>query len=181
MRTPRRFIALLFISFTAIPAIALSVVSNPGTETISLEAAIKQALAKNFSIKIQGYDAAIAAARVTESIGKFDPVLTGSYNYSESYNPALIDGTTGLRGATSVTQDDAYDLNVGGVLPWGMTYKLGANSTNSRGTFNAYADNFSTFAGVSGTQPLLRNFGFGSTLASIRVAQANRSISVWQF
>ncbi|MSU46124.1 MAG: hypothetical protein EXS42_03100 [Lacunisphaera sp.] len=123
----------------------------------------------------------MAAARVTESLGKFDPVLTGSYNYSDNSNPALIDTTTDLRGATSVTQTDTYDLNVGGVLPWGMTYRLGGNSTNARGTFNAYTDNFATFAGVSGSQPLLRNFGFGPTLASIRIAQANRSISEWQF
>ena len=181
MPTLRRLIALLLVSLTTIPAIASSVVGNPVTETITLDDAIKQALAKNFSIKVQGYDAAIAAARVTESLGKFDPVLTGSYNYSDNSNPALIDTTTGLRGATSVTQTDTYDLNVGGVLPWGMTYRLGGNSTNARGTFNAYADNFDTFAGVSGSQPLLRNFGFGPTLASIRIAQANRSISEWQF
>ncbi len=62
-----------------------------------------------------------------------------------------------------------------------MTYRLGGTTTNARGTFNAYADNFDSFAGVSGRQPLLRDFGFGPTLASIRIARANRGISDWQF
>ena len=150
-------------------------------EKLTLNDAIQRALAKNFSIKVVGFDASIASARVTESLGKFDPVLSGTYLYSESNNPALIDATTGLRPAAAFTQSDDYDAHVGGLMPWGLTYRLGATSTNQRGTFNAYTDNFLTFAGVSGTQPLLRNFGFGATLATIRIAQANRGISEWQF
>ena len=61
-----------------------------------------------------------------------------------------------------------------------MTYQLGATRTNYRGTFNAYADNFDSFAGVSVTQPLLRNFGFGPTLATVRIARASRGINDWQ-
>ena len=54
-------------------------VIDAGAEKITLDEAIQRALAKNFSIKVQGYDAAIAAARVTESLGKFDPTLNGNY------------------------------------------------------------------------------------------------------
>jgi len=181
MLIPRRLLASLLSLFAALSALAQPPLADPGSEKISLNDAIQHALAKNFAIKIQGFDAAIAAAGVTEALGKFDPVLNGTYTYSESFNPALLDGTTGLRGMTSFTKADDYGVNVGGVLPWGMTYQLGGTSTNSRGTFNAYANNFSTFAGLSGTQPILRNFGFGPTLASIRIAQTNRSISEWQF
>ncbi|MBI2497359.1 MAG: TolC family protein, partial [Opitutae bacterium] len=114
-------------------------------------------------------------------LGKFDPTVTANYTYSESFDPVLADPVTGLRAAPSYTKTDDYDVGLGGILPWGMTYRLGTSTTNTRGTFNTYADNFSTFAGVSGTQPLLRNFGFGPTLASIRIAQANRGISRWAF
>jgi len=182
MLIPRRLNALLLSSVISIAAFAQSATSGvPSPEKLSLDEAIQRALAKNFAIKVVGYDAAIAKARVTEALGKFDPELSGSYTYSESFNPALVDTSTGLRGATSYSKSDEYDVNVGGILPWGMTYRLGTNTTNTRGTFNAYADNFSTFAGVSGTQPLLRNFGFGPTLASIRIAQVNRGISEWRF
>ncbi len=176
MPTPRRIIALLFSS-----VLGLSFLPVNGAEPITLDQAIQRALARNFSIKVQGFDASIAAARVTESLGKFDPVISGSYNHSENRNPLLtFDSNTGLRNTTR-DETDTYDLGVGGLLPWGMTYRLGGTTTNARGTFNAYANNFDSFAGVSGKQPLLRDFGFGPTLASIRIARTNRSISEWQF
>ncbi|MDQ5977876.1 MAG: hypothetical protein QG602_848 [Verrucomicrobiota bacterium] len=153
----------------------------PAAEPLSLSQAIEQALAKNFTIKVSGFDAAIASARVTESLGKFDPVLSARYTNAGNRNPLLtFDTNTGLRNTTS-DESESYDVGVGGLLPWGLTYRLGASTTNARGTFNAYTDNFDSFAGLSGTQPLLRDFGFGPTLASIRIARTNRAISDWQF
>ena len=181
MLTPRRLIALLFSSLSALSGFALSDPAGTGPQAITLDEAIQRALAKNFAIKVEGFDAAIASARVTESLGKFDPVLSGNYTHAENRNPLLtFDATTGLRNTTR-DESDTYNLGVGGLLPWGMTYRLGGSTTNARGTFNAYADNFDSFAGVSGTQPLLRDFGFGATLTSIRIARANRGISDWQF
>lgn len=182
MSTSRRLIALFLFPLAALTSLAQTApAADSGVEKISLNDAIQRALAKNFSIKVEGFDAAIATARVTEALGKFDPTLSGNYKYSESYDPALVSTSTGLRGPTSYTKTDDYDIGLGGVLPWGMTYRLGTATTNSRGTFNAYADNYSTFVGISGTQPLLKNFGFGPTLASIRIAQVNRGISEWAF
>ena len=182
MLNPRRVLALLFSS-----CFVLSVLAQPAPEVevigekITLDAAIHRALEKNFSIKIDRFDPAIASARVTEAFGKFDPVINGSYTYSETFNPSLANATTGVRPAAGFSKTDAADISLGGVLPWGMTYRLGASSNNTRGTFNGYADNYDSFAGISGTQPLLRNFGFGPTLASIRIAQVNRGISQWFF
>ena len=181
MLTLRRSLALLFSSLAALSVLAQTVPTEAGVEKISLDDAIQRALAKNFAIKVEGFDAAIASARVTEALGKFDPVLNASYNSAVNESPNLIDAGTGLRPPATYAKSETYDVGVGGVLPWGMTYQLGGTRTNNQGTLYSYADNFSTFAGVSGTQPLLRNFGFGATLASIRIAQANRGISEWQF
>jgi len=182
MPTPRRLIAQLISLAVLLPVFALPATpAGADQQTLTLDTAIQRALAKNFAIKVEGYDAAIASARVTEALGKFDPVISGSYNHTENRNPLLsFDSNTGLRNTTN-DRTDTYDLGLGGLLPWGMTYRLGGTTTNARGTFNAYADNFDSFAGVSGTQPLLRNFGFGPTLASIRIARTNRGISDWQF
>lgn len=160
---------------------AESAVTPPAGEPLTLARAIELALAQNFSIKVEGYDAAIAAARVTESLGKFDPVLSGSYTNAGNRDPLLTFDPASGRRHTTTDETDAYDVGVSGLLPWGLTYRLGASTTNARGTFNAYTDNFDSFAGVSGTQPLLRDFGFGPTLASIRIARTNRAISDWQF
>ncbi|MES1168276.1 MAG: TolC family protein, partial [Oleiharenicola lentus] len=173
----RRLIALLFLSVFSLTSFGQPAIP---AAPITLEEAIQRALAKNFAIKIERYDAAIAAARVTESLGKFDPVISGSYTHAENHNPLLtFDPLSGRRDSTR-DETDSYDVGIGGLLPWGLTYRLGGTTTNSRGTFNGYADNFDSFAGVSGTQPLLRNFGFGPTLASIRIARTNHRISDWQ-
>src|SRR5882672_10832481 len=96
MPNPRRFIALLVFLFAALSAFAQSAPADTGGEKISLSDAIQRALAKNYAIKVQGYDAAIAAAGVTQALGKFDPVLNGNYTYSSNTNPAVIDPSIGL-------------------------------------------------------------------------------------
>lgn len=148
-------------------------------EVITLDAAIRRAVAKNFTIKSDSYDVAIANARVLEQLGIFDPQLTGSYGYLENENPAAT-FSGGVRDFTT-TQSDRYELGVNGLLPWGLTYTLGATSTNSRGTFNLFADSYSSFGGVTARQPLLRGFGWGNTTAQIRIAMTSRTISEWQF
>jgi outer membrane protein len=181
MRTFRSLFPFLCLTLAPLAFAAVTDAPAPSGEALSLNDAIQHALAKNFSIKVDGYDASIAAARVTEALGKFDPVLSGSYSHAENRNPLLtFDPTSGLRNSTR-DETDSYEVGIGGLAPWGLTYRLGATTTNSRGTFNAYADNYDSFAGISGTQPLLRDFGFGPTLASIRIARTNRHISEWEF
>uniref|UniRef100_UPI00404B80F7 hypothetical protein n=1 Tax=Cephaloticoccus sp. TaxID=1985742 RepID=UPI00404B80F7 len=60
-----------------------------------------------------------------------------------------------------------------------MTYSIVAIANNQRGTFNGFTDSYSTFGGISVTQPLLRDFGFGVNLNGLLVARANRIISEW--
>jgi outer membrane protein len=188
MFTPRRLIALLFSSILALSASAQTapvveeVVMADG-EKISLDEAIRRALEKNFSIKADRFDVSIANARLTEAFGKFDPVISGSYTYSESYNPSLADATTGVRPGASFGKSDSADVGLGGLLPWGMTYRVSASSLElpASSIYGPDASTYDVFAGASVTQPLLRNFGFGPTLASIRIAQVNRNISQWFF
>jgi len=181
MRTLRSLPSILFLSLSPLLSAGEPDSSPPSGKVVSLNDAIQLALAKNYAIKVSGFDAAIASARVTEALGKFDPVLSGSYQHAENTNPLLtFDTTTGRRNTTR-DESDATEVGIGGLAPWGLTYRLGASTTNYRGTFNAYADNFDAFAGITVTQPLLRDFGFGPTLASIRIARTNRSISDWEF
>lgn len=176
----RRLSAFVFLGLAASLAVAQTTPPTPLNDTVSLPEAIQRALAKNFAIKVESFDTAIARARVIESIGKFDPVLSGSYTRSHNRNPLLTFSAPGIRD-TTVDENDTYEAGVSGLLPWGMTYRLGGTTSNSRGTFNNYADTYDSFAGVSGSQPLLRDFGFGPTLASIRIARTNRRISEWEF
>jgi len=171
----------LIVLSLALATLALHAQTAGTPERITLDDAIRRAVAKNFTIKSDSYDVAIARARVLEQLGIFDPQLTGTYTYRDSENPLTsFDPVTGLRNVTK-DKSDAYEVSLNGLLPWGLTYSLGGTQTNARGTFNAFADRYDTFAGVSARQPLLRGFGFGATTAQIRIAMTNRSISEWAF
>ena len=161
-----RILALLLLAFCATARAA----------PLTLDDAIRLALEKNQRVKVSAFNPQIARANVLAAYGAFDPALTFRRTYSESDGAGTV--LTPL--TRSLTKEDDYSLSLDGLMPWGMTYSLGATATNQRGTFNTFADNYATFGGISVTQPLLNGFGFGATLSNLRVAKANRSISDWQ-
>jgi outer membrane protein TolC len=189
MLTFRRTSALLLllVSFAALSAQTPPAASTPPKATVeklTLTDAIQRALAKNYSIKQSSFDVSIAKARVLEQLGIFDPKLTGNYGYSDSVNPQLVDPNTGLRPTAGIARDETYALGLGGLLPWGLNYSVSANSANARDSNGMLAlpfNNFVSFAGITGRQPLLRDFGFGATTAQIRIAMTGRHSSEWQF
>lgn len=156
-----RVLAALSLALSCLPAAPLS-----------LDAAIRLALEKNQTIKVESFGRGIARANVLAAAGAFDPALNFRRNYSENDSPV---STAPL--VKQLTQTDDYSLTLDGLLPWGLSYSVGGSAQNRRGTFNAFRDNYETFGGVTVTQPLLRGFGFGANLYGVRIAKADRGIS----
>lgn len=155
-------------------AILVPTVSASGAP-LTLGDAVRLALQRNQTLKVSAFSPDIARANVLAEYGRFDPAITFRRSYSEG------EGIVSLAPLTkSVSQTDRYALSLDGFTPWGMTYSLEATADNQRGTFNRFSDNFVTFGGLSITQPLLRGFGFGANLASLRIAKADRGIAGWQ-
>ena len=164
-RSPARRVRLFVLAFAAAFGAARAA-------PLTLDGAIRLALEKNPRVHVSAFSRDIARASLLQQYGRFDPALTFRRNYSQndtavSSNPLV----------TQFTQRDDYSLSLDGASPWGLTYSLGATAANPRGTFNNFADSYSTFGGLSVTQPLLRGFGFGANLAAVRVAKADRAIS----
>ncbi|MBI4626884.1 MAG: TolC family protein [Verrucomicrobia bacterium] len=164
----------VFAFAAAFAAHAAPPASRP-SNALTLDDAIRLALANNQRVKVSAFDPDIARANLLAEYGRFDPALTFRRSHSENEFPVA---TSPL--VTQLTQTDDYSLSLDGATPWGLTYSLGAIANHERGTFNRFSDSFITFGGVSITQPLLRGFGFGASLAGVRVAKANRGISDWQ-
>jgi len=167
---------------------ALAVFSHAETSTtpvnerkISLEDAIRLALEKSFVIKVSAFEPAIARAGLTEAWGRYDPKLTGSYQESNDKEPQLADPLTGLRPRAPSTKTNDASLALNGLLPLGTSYQIGATTTNYRGSFNNHADTYTTFAGASVTQPLLRDLGLNPGMYQIRIARTNLAISEWDY
>lgn len=156
---------------------------------LSLGQAVQRALGLNFQIQVEQFQPRIAEARELQESGRFDPTLRLSYTYDErrqELRTLTRDLDTGevqpgqpdpdLFAITSGTEADS---SLAGLLPWGLTYDVGASATSaddSRQDFTRY----NSFVGVNFLQPLLRGFGTDVNLASIRVARTNLAISQWQ-
>lgn len=149
--------------------------ANAG-EHLSLDEAIRLALERNKAVKVDAFFRSIARANVLEAQGRFDPALNFRRSYDEEGVPAALGSPV-----TKLTQTDDYSLSFDGIMPWGLSYSLGGRALNQRGTLNGFADNYSSFGGVTLTQPLLRGFGFGANLYNVRIAKADRAISDWTF
>ncbi len=143
---------------------------------LTLKQAIVQALDHNKSIKVEGFTRSIARAGMLEARGRFEPALTFARTYTEDQEAA-----PGSSSALQREKTDDYRLALEGLTPWGMTYEFGGSTQHQRTAFNWMGGDYTTFGGVSLTQPLLRGFGFGSSLYRVRLARADRSISEWGF
>lgn len=159
----------------ALALVTLAFGARASAALVTLDDAIRLALQKNQALKVSAFTPQIARANVLAETGRFDPALTFRRTYGESESPGAV-----MPLAATRIQTDDYALSLGGLTPWGATYSLSATAENQRGTFNRFSHDFVTFGGLSVTQPLLRGFGFGATLAGLRIAKADRAIADWQ-
>ena len=145
---------------------------------LDLASAIRTTLANNQTIKVQAYYPRIDQANLLNAYGAFDPALTFNRSYAVENEPTLALGGPIV---PSQIKTDYYSLGLTGLMPWGLTYNVGGNATNTRGTDYAFNNDYITFGGVNLTQPLLRGFGLAANLVNVRVARANHSIDEWNF
>jgi len=167
------------------PAAVPTSAPAPAATTLTLADAVREALAKNYTIQIEQRTRAIADAGVSLAYGRFDPRLVFSYTKSNENQPSGTDEQTGEDLPPSIYDNRVYDGRLEGELPFGLNYRLSASVSNPRGAFNDPMrpdfDYWNSFSGVSASLPLLRDFGGASTATSIRIAKTDRSISEWEF
>ena len=150
---------------------------------LTLDDAVRLALANNQSLKVDAFSRAAARADLLAAYGAFDPAVNFGRSYGQTYSASFASTGTAFIPITTFIQSDNYSLSLGGLTPWGLQYSIGGSSQNHRGPYNGFTDNFLTFGGLQITQPLLRGFGFSGSLANLglRVAKASRTISEWQY
>jgi outer membrane protein TolC len=166
-----------------VPSSTTEVAGTPAP--LTLAEAVREALAKNYTIQVEQRTRAIADTGVSLAYSRFDPRLVFSYTNSRENQPSGTDEQTGEDLPPSIYDNDVYAGRLEGELPFGLNYRLSASANNPRGAFNDPMrpdfDYWNSFSGVSGSLPLLRDFGGASTATSIRIAQTDRSISEWEF
>ncbi len=171
-------------SFAATPPSAQLAVPMERVVQLDLPLAIQFALAKNFSIESERLNPQIAKQRERQAHGKFDPNFDVSFVRAEDTARSQFqrDATTNKGGNFSIgniAQSGKWSAGVSGVTPLGTTYDVGAGSVGRSGTFNRFADNYTSDVSLSVAQPLLRGAGKTVQLAGIRIARNNVEISEW--
>ncbi len=163
-RHVRLFSLTLFTS-----ALAWAQTGEESAATLPLEDAIARALQQNFSLQIQGFDTAVAAAQIDLDAATFDPSFsaTAQKNVNQQASPgSILDGTL-LVGPRS--EGDVLRLSAQQQISTGAQIQMGGNlrrsKTNSVNALINPAYNSDAFLSVR--QPLLKGFGSAVTKAAL--------------
>jgi len=132
---------------------------------------IQESLSHNFDVQIERYNPQIALYVLNATYSGYDPTFnfTGQHSYDNS-GPRYVNGQLILG---SVAEQNSFNTGLNGGTPWGMTYNLSGNVTDSNiGTNNNFGlhNNFGAIS-LNVTQPLLKNFWIDTTRLNIRVAK----------
>jgi outer membrane protein TolC len=152
-----------------------------------LQECIERALENNLEIKSQRITPTIQTWGVVGAQGVYDPVLSGGINNQSTTTWLSTSDAAGLGlpSGTERTKSWLANADLSGKLPSGATYDFSAAGDHSYGnSFTNTISALNTFSGDTGvtlTQPLLRNFGFGVNAATIRIARESRTIAIQNF
>ncbi len=155
----------------------LDAIRRPKQLTLSLEDAVRRALASNYGIRVEGYNPAINTTRIVEAEAAFDATffLNTTKNIQDQPSPSQLQGTN----------IDTFNMQ-GGIrklLPIGMQVSTSLEWT--RQTSNTQfallnPSHFSQFV-TEFRQPLLRGFGLDFNRSQIVLARNDRTISLQTF
>lgn len=172
----RSLCAMAMVGLISTPAFASE------TQNLDLGEAVSRALERNYSIRLESLSPIIARARIEAERGRFDPALEASYSRSVQTEARRgVDQNNPDAFVKDRLTDEQWDVGLVGLLPWGTSYDLGWSVRNQTGTFNAFDDQYSSFLGLSVTQPLLQGAGSDVNTTSIRIARKDAIFSDWQF
>jgi outer membrane protein TolC len=152
--------------------------ADKDVQSMTLDQVIDQALKNNLDLQIEMTNPQISRALWSKSTAIFDPVLNLSFDNGENNSPS----SSALTGAdVETTKNTAFTLGLAQKIPLGGTIDVTLRSnrfdTNSR--YSSYNPRYNSVLTFNLTQPLLKNFGLGSTRRNIRVARNNRDMSIF--
>ena len=143
-----------------------------GKLTLSLEDAIRLALANSTDIRLDHTQIDFAKDGLHRTYARFDPLFTSSFNDQRAQAPA----STQLQGAPVLnTLTQTTQMNYAQTLESGTNFQtsFSAEKFSTNSSFNFINPSISTFLQFTVTQPLLRNRGLFPNRAPILIAQRN--------
>jgi outer membrane protein len=156
--------------------------------TVGLQDTMRWVLERNFALRVQAQDVGVARDSVDRARGEFDPKLFFSSNYEDNTRKLnAIDYSSFGLSTADPTETFFNEENVrtaaglSGKLPTGTQYEVSLtmnrldNDVNRAGRF--FSPEFESFAGLTVTQPLLKDFWLKANMAETRMARLEVRIS----
>lgn len=176
----RRMSWILVLSLLATPGARAADETVPPEVALSLSEATRRALERNTTLAVERETVSEAESAVTRARGAYDLLWNADVAYrdyrlpvnsvfSGAPNGDLAPKNAGVEASTSFSQ----------LLPTGGAVSLFTNwgRATTNGVFTILSPAYSTGAGVSVTQPLLRNLFMDPAREGILVASADRNAS----
>ena len=171
LANPRTLIALLFL----FGLLASGAETHSVVRSLSLNDCIQIALEHNLDVKIERFTPQIARYDLNLAYAYYEPVFGGSTLHQFGFDHARADST--LRDDIT-TRSDEFVAGISGVLPTGLTYKLGGEVSNTRSPNDSGRTEHSLgSASIELRQPLLRNFRIDAARLNIQVSKKLLGIS----
>jgi len=99
---------------------------------LSLDECIRISLEHNLDVQISRLDPELAQFSLSASYGSYDPSLSFSATHNYEISPGGIDSQGRYYSGTE-SQSDNLNGAIGGLLPWGLSYSLGASTSDRYG------------------------------------------------
>ncbi len=152
-----------------------------GANNLTLREAIEQVIIHNESIQAKMLDAEIARRQFKAERGIFEPAVVASAEHLDSRRENTYEQSASLAGRTNYFErNNTLNGGLEFLTPIGSKFRVGYDMKELH---NALNDNFvpngeyQATVGITMTQPLLKNFGTGATLARIRLAAISSDIA----
>jgi outer membrane protein len=152
-----------------------------GANSLTLREAVERVIIHNESLQAKMLDTEIARRQYRAEKGIFEPAVVGSVEHLDSRRENTIEQRASLVGRTNYFErNDTYNGGLEFLTPLGSKFRVGYDLKHLQNALNndlAPNGEYSATVGITMTQPLLKNFGTGATLARIRLAAISSDIA----
>jgi outer membrane protein len=177
-----------------VPALRAAPASETaGVVGVHLSDYLREVLEHNDALQAQMLDAEAGRRKHRAEYGIFEPELTSSFLREINKRTNNTIQAAQQSGELFFSErNNIYDTGLQTLVPTGAKIRLGysvsdlINNVNPFGSFltttnNSFIQQYQTFAGVTLTQPLLKNGGPGVVLATLRLAALDSDISFQEY
>ncbi len=159
-------------------------------EPISLKDYRERVLEWNESVQISLLEVEATRQRREGEVGIFEPEVVASYEHTDSTRPNTAEQQRQQFTSQFKQRNNIYNMGLESLIPGGARVRLGYSLSDLNnnlqedsifGNSRTNGSEWLSFVGINLTQPLLRNGGYDTSMASLRLAAVTSDVAFQQY